>query len=148
MVCAQAIQNYPFTAEDCKHASKIFGKNILDILGKTVRKRAECVVPEYSDVPADLIKCNSWVTLKEDTMFVIQILFLVTSAHLIAEDDEFDEMNENSNDEIMDQTQRDELEDLEQIIGEEAAGVPKQPWKLGNNINEGRTRGGRNIWRP
>ena len=50
------------------------------ILGKTVRKRSECVVPEYSDVPADLIKDNSWVTLTGDIMFVIQVPFLVSGA--------------------------------------------------------------------
>ena len=83
MAHAQIIQNYPFTAEDCKYASKIFGKNLQDIIGKTVWKRTECVVPEYSDVPADWIKDNSWVTLTGNIMFVIQIPFLVTSAHQI-----------------------------------------------------------------
>ena len=80
MAFAEMITNCPFNAEDCKHASKIFGKNLPDILGKTVRKRPEHVEPEDSDVPANLIKDNSSVTLTGNIMFVNQVPFLVTSA--------------------------------------------------------------------
>ena len=43
-------------------------------------EKGQCVVPEYSDVPADLIMNNSRVTLTSEIMFVNQVPFLVTSA--------------------------------------------------------------------
>ena len=36
MVCVKTIKNCLFNAEDCKRPSKIFGKNLPDILGKMV----------------------------------------------------------------------------------------------------------------
>ena len=50
MVCTNSIQNCNFTIDDCKHAFLIFGKNLPNIIGKTVRKKPDRVEPEYVDI--------------------------------------------------------------------------------------------------
>ena len=60
-------------------------------------------------------------------------------------DDEFDKIDEQSDDEMLEQIQQSELEDVEQNIDEEAVRVPEQPWGPEDNINEARTRTGRHT---
>ena len=84
MVCAKMIPNCAFTIDDFKLATKIFGKNLPDVIGKTIRKKPERVIPEYTDIPDDVIEENRLVTLMRDVMFVNQIPFLIRSARQIS----------------------------------------------------------------
>ena len=79
MVHAQVIPNRPFNVDDCKHAAQIFGKNLPDILGKTVRHKPERVMPEYPDIPMHLTQWNKLIMLTGAIMFVNGLPFLITS---------------------------------------------------------------------
>ena len=80
MVHTQVIPNCPFNVNDCKHTAQIFGKNLPDVLGKTVRHKQEWVMPEYTDIPRDIIEQNKLIMLMGDIMFVNGLPFLITSA--------------------------------------------------------------------
>ena len=78
-----AVQNCPVTVAAITDAKKYFGPDIGGIRGKTVRKRAEKVRPEYVNIPRELYEQLKEVTLCADVMFVNGLPFFVTlSRHI------------------------------------------------------------------
>ena len=79
MVHLNMIMDSNLNAEDCKKSYKIFGKNLTDMRGKTVRVGPDRVEPEYVDGPMDLVEKNTNFILNLCIKFVNGIPFLVTN---------------------------------------------------------------------
>ena len=75
---ANTIQNCPITVEDVTLAEKIFGKDISTLKGKSTRPKLHQVKNDYIEIPKELLKNNTEITLCMDTMFVNRIGFLTT----------------------------------------------------------------------
>ena len=60
------IQNCPVTVQDVDVASKIWGKNIATLKGKTTRGKSIPVARDFIKFPKDLIKLHKYVYLTAD----------------------------------------------------------------------------------
>ena len=73
-----------YNIKDCENANLIFGKNLPNVIGGTVRKKPKRVDPEYMDIPMEIIEKNRLVTLNVGIMFVNKIAFLITHSRGIS----------------------------------------------------------------
>ena len=77
------LKDCPITNSDIVHANKIFGLDLANIRGKTVRRKPKHVPTEYVDIPRVILDVHSGVTLVADVMFVNKVPFLVSSSRNI-----------------------------------------------------------------
>ena len=78
------IQNCPVTVQDAEVASKIWGKNIAALKGKTTRGKSIPVSSDFIKVPKELIKLHKDVYLTADIFFVNKIPFFLTHSRKIS----------------------------------------------------------------
>jgi len=57
--------------------------NIGALQGKTVRKKSTCIVTTIHELPAEIIKHHSNVTLEADIMYINGIPFVITTSRSI-----------------------------------------------------------------
>jgi hypothetical protein len=81
MVCLNLLKNCLVTHDDVTNAHKIFGPNLANIRGKTVRKKPERVDIDYVEISKSLLSNNINVTLVADIFFVNKVPFLVSALH-------------------------------------------------------------------
>ena len=79
MVREKLITNCPVTVQDVENANRIFGPDLANLRGKTIRTKLEHVRIEYVQIPWDFVELHKYVTLVADVMFVNGLPFLVTS---------------------------------------------------------------------
>jgi hypothetical protein len=72
------IKYCPVTIQDIDVATKIWGKNIAALKGKTTRSRTHPVTRDYMKVPKELLKLHTEVFLTSDIFFVNKIPFFLT----------------------------------------------------------------------
>jgi hypothetical protein len=80
MVREKNITNCPVTVQDVENANHIFGPDLANLRGKTIRTKPEHVRIEYVQIPRDFVKLQKYVTLVADVMFVNGLPFLVASS--------------------------------------------------------------------
>ena len=83
LVRLNLLQDCPITNYDIVNAHKIFGPDLANIKGKTVRRRPEHVSTEIINIPQQILENQSNVTLSADVMFVNGVPFLVSSSRNI-----------------------------------------------------------------
>ena len=83
MVRHNYIKDCPVTNEDVVNAHNIFGPDLINIRGKTVRRKPDRVVTDYVEIPKDFFTRHNHVTLVADIMFVNGIPFLVSASRSI-----------------------------------------------------------------
>ena len=83
LVRLNLLKDCPITNSDIVHANKIFGPDLANIRGKTVRRKPERVQTEYVDIPRAILDVHRNVTLVADVMFVNKIPFLVSCSRNI-----------------------------------------------------------------
>ncbi len=83
MVRLNLLKDCPITNADIIHAHKIFGPDLPNLRGKTVRRKPERVRTEYVDIPHVILDVHGRVTLVADVMFVNDVPFLVSSSRNI-----------------------------------------------------------------
>ena len=71
------LPNCPITPSDITNAYHIFGPDLANIRGKTVRHRPEHVSTELVEIPRILLS-QKYLTLSADVMFVNQVPFLIS----------------------------------------------------------------------
>ncbi len=79
MVCERLITNFPVTVQDVKNGNHIFGSDLANLRGKTIRTKPEHVCIEYVQIPWDFVELHKYVMLVADVMFVNGLPFLITS---------------------------------------------------------------------
>ncbi len=79
MVREKLITNCPITVQDVENANTIFGPDLANLRGETIRTKPEHVRIEYVQIPRDFVELHKYVTLMADVMFVNGLPFLVTS---------------------------------------------------------------------
>jgi hypothetical protein len=84
MVRGNLITNCPITVQGIDNANCIFGPNLANLRGKTIRTKPEHVHIEYVQIPWDFVELHKYVTLVVDVMFVNGLPFLVTSSQGIS----------------------------------------------------------------
>jgi hypothetical protein len=72
------IKDCPVTIQDIDVATKIWGKNIAALKGKTTRSKMHPVARDYVKVPKELLKIHKEVFLTTDIFFVNKITFFLT----------------------------------------------------------------------
>jgi hypothetical protein len=83
LVRQNMIKDCPISHEDVVNAHKIFGPDLANIRGKTVRRQPAHVHTEIVAVPQEILSNQSNVTLTADIMFVNTVPFLVSSSRNI-----------------------------------------------------------------
>ena len=83
MVREKLIANCPVTVTDVKNAHQLFGPDLANLRGKTVRRRPDHVAVDYVDLPLSLLDRHRDVTLTADLMFVNGLPFLITLSRAI-----------------------------------------------------------------
>ena len=78
MIRSNQIKDCPVTVEDVYVALKIWGKNIVELKGKTTRSKPNTVARDSVKIPIDLLKLQKEVFLTLDIFFVKKIPFLLT----------------------------------------------------------------------
>jgi hypothetical protein len=66
------------TIQDIDVATKIWGKNIVALKGKTTRSKTHPVARDYVKIPNELMKLQKEVFLTTDIFFVNKITFFLT----------------------------------------------------------------------
>jgi hypothetical protein len=66
------------TIQDIDVATKIWGKTIAALKGKTTRSKTHPVVRDYVKIPKELLKIHKEVFLTTDIFFVNKIPFFLT----------------------------------------------------------------------
>jgi hypothetical protein len=84
MVREKLITNFPVTVQDVENANRIFGPDLANLRGETIRTKPEHVRIEYIQIPRDFVELHKYVTLVADVMFVNSLPFLVTSSRGIS----------------------------------------------------------------
>ncbi len=84
MVREKLIANCPVTVQDVHNANRIFGPDLVNLRGKTTRKKTEHVRVDYVKIPWDLVDMHKYVTLVADVMFINGLPLLVTSSRGIS----------------------------------------------------------------
>ncbi len=84
MVHERFITDCPVTVQDVENANCIFGLDLANFRGKTIRTKLEHVRIEYVQIPWDFVELHKNVTLVADVMFVNGLPFLVTSSRGIS----------------------------------------------------------------
>ncbi len=70
MVHENLITNRPVTVQDVENANCIFGPDLANLRGETIRTRLEHVRIEYIQIPWNFVELHKYVTLVADVMFV------------------------------------------------------------------------------
>ncbi len=70
MVCEKLFTNCPVTVHDIENANHIFGPDLTNLRGETIRTKPEHVCIEYVQIPRDFVELHKYVTLVADVMFV------------------------------------------------------------------------------
>jgi hypothetical protein len=83
MVRTNEINDCPVTVQDIDVATKIWGKNITALTGKTTRRKTIPVVRDFVKVPFDLLKLHKEVFLTTDIFFVNNNPFFLTLSRKI-----------------------------------------------------------------
>jgi hypothetical protein len=83
MVRLNQLKKCPLTHDNVKNALTIYGRDLANTRGKTVRRQPDHVVTDYVEIPADILSFNRNVTLVGDVMFVNSVPFLVLVLHNI-----------------------------------------------------------------
>jgi hypothetical protein len=78
LIRSNQIKDYPVTIQDIDAATKIWGKNIATLKGKTTRSKTHPVSRDYVKVPKELLKLHKEVFLTTDIFFVNKITFFLT----------------------------------------------------------------------
>ena len=74
------LKDCPINNSDIVNAHTIFGRDLINIRGKTVRRKPKHVQTEYVDIPRGILDVHNRVTLVADVMFVNKVPFLVSSS--------------------------------------------------------------------
>jgi hypothetical protein len=77
------IKDCPVTIQDIDFATKIWGKNIAALKGKTTLSKTYPVARDYVKVPKELLKLHKEVFLTTDIFFVNKIPFFLTLSRKI-----------------------------------------------------------------
>jgi hypothetical protein len=83
MVSHNLIPNCPVTSSDITNARAIFGPDLPNVRGKTVRRTPAPMVADYVAVLCKLVAANKTVTLAADVFFVDGTAFLLTVSQRI-----------------------------------------------------------------
>ena len=83
MIRSNQIKDCPVTLDDVENATKIWGKSIAALKGKTTRSRPVPVVKDFVKVPKELMKLYRDVYLTMDIFFVNKIPFFLTLSRKI-----------------------------------------------------------------
>ncbi len=83
MVRLNQLKNCPITHDDIKVAHKIYGCDLANTRGGTVRHNLEHVDMDYVEIPQELLSFHCNVTLVADVMFVNSVPFLVLASRNI-----------------------------------------------------------------
>ncbi len=81
MVWKKLLTNCPIIVRDVENANQIFGPNLANLRGTTIRAKPDHVRVEYARIPKDFIQLHKYVPLVVDVMFVNGLPFL---GHVIA----------------------------------------------------------------
>ena len=65
---SQSDKNCPVAHRDVINAHKIFGLDLAEVRGKAVRKDTERVVMDFVEIPPEIRRQLSWVTLTGDVI--------------------------------------------------------------------------------
>jgi hypothetical protein len=77
------IKDFPVTIQDINVATKIWGKTIAALKGKTTRSKTRPVAMDYVKVPKELLKLHKEVFLTTDIFFVNKIPIFLTLSQKI-----------------------------------------------------------------
>jgi hypothetical protein len=77
MVCSGMIVNCPVASAAMLNANHIFGPNLAEVRGQTVRRPPESVMINHVQIPRALLEQHQGVVLAVDVMFVNGVAFLV-----------------------------------------------------------------------
>jgi hypothetical protein len=83
VIRSNQIKDCPVTIQDIDVATKIWGKNIAALKGKTTRSKTHPVARDYVKVPKGLLKLYKEVFLTTDIFFVNKIFFFLTLSRKI-----------------------------------------------------------------
>jgi hypothetical protein len=78
VIRSNQIKDCPVTIQYIELATKILGKNIAALKGKTTRSKTHPVASDYVKVPKELLKLHKEVFLTSDILFVNKIPFFLT----------------------------------------------------------------------
>ena len=94
-VCDNLLPNCPITVQDIKNADMIWGPDLGNLKGKTVRHRSPIVTVKSTTIPLAIMQQYRDVTLSIDVMKVNGIPFLNTiSKHIkVGSDGKLDDLN-------------------------------------------------------
>jgi len=83
VIRSNQIKDCPVTVQDVDVATKIWGKNIAALKGKTTRSKPAPVAKDFVKVPTELYKLHKEVFLTADIFFVNKIPFFLTLSRKI-----------------------------------------------------------------
>jgi hypothetical protein len=83
VIRSNQIKDCLVTIQDIDVATKIWGKNISALKGKTTRSKTHLVARDYVNVPKELLKLHKEFFLTTDIFFVNKILFFLTLSQKI-----------------------------------------------------------------
>jgi hypothetical protein len=83
VIWSNHIKDCPVKIQYIDVATKIWGKNIAALKGKTTRSKTHPVARDYVKVPNELLKLHKEVLLTTDIFFVNKILFFLTLSRKI-----------------------------------------------------------------
>ena len=83
LVREKLIANCPVTVTDVHNAHQLFGPDLANLRGKTVRRSPEHVAVDYIDLPLSFLDRHRNVTVTADIMFVNGLPFLITLSRAI-----------------------------------------------------------------
>ena len=83
VVRTNQIQDCPVTVADVDAASKIWGKNIAALKGKTTRSKPSPVARDFVKIPKEILALHKEVFLTSDIFFVNKIPFFLTLSRKI-----------------------------------------------------------------
>jgi hypothetical protein len=78
MVRSNMIKNCTVTPTDIDNAHKLFGADIANLRGKTVRRTQDAVMADYVAIPKEIIDLNKEITLAADVLFVNGMPFVTS----------------------------------------------------------------------
>ena len=83
IIRSNLIRNCPVTVQDIQVASKVWGKDIAALKGKTIRSTPTPVSRDFVKIPKEMMKLHKEVYLTMDIFFVNKIPFLLTLSRKI-----------------------------------------------------------------
>ena len=84
MVYEKLIANCHVIFHEIKNIHKIFGPDLMGVMGMTVRQKLEETIRDCTDIAQDFIWLYKYVTLVAGMVFINWIPFLVTFSHGIS----------------------------------------------------------------